>query len=504
MAALLNKRAWWLLAALALLTGTVWRASHLESRPLHADEAVQAWLTHQLINGESYRYDPVDRHGPTLYYAAAWLHRLRSEPGAEFDDLSARTIPFLAGIATLALIGFGAGFIGLPRAVGAGAALLLSVETLSTLYHTYFVQEALLALFVWGFLFLLLASSQREAGTRFTPGLCLGLGLLAGLAQATKEITPLYLTFAVAAWWITQARDQRTILPQGRSLALLLCGFLIPVMLFYTSFGQNNAGLGDALRHYGLQAERMADSPHSYPWWWHLRTLGLAPSGTLNPGQFLFTSIGLVGVGLALRPGTSAAHRSIAVFTVGLLVFHSVVAYKTPWLLLTPTIGLALLGAQALAMAANTFRWAPLVALAAVVFIVAQNQSVGRLMLQRYPADARNPFVYEQTPRPFMRLPQRIAKLSATQDDPLRIAIISAEHAWPLPWYLRNEPQVGYFDTPPETLADWDMVVWDSQIDTPEDSVLAERMTEYYGLRPNGILTGYIRRDLWERQFATP
>jgi hypothetical protein len=219
-------------------------------------------------------------------------------------------------------------------------------------------------------------------------------------------------------------------------------------------------------------------------------------------GQFLFTGLGLLGAGLALRPQAPVSHRCIALFTLGLLVLHSLVAYKTPWLLLTPTIGLALLGGLALTTLITAFRWAPLTALIVIILAVGQNQRVGRLMLERYSADPRNPYVYEQTPRPFLRLPQRIAKLGATQEEPLRIAVASPEHAWPLPWYLRHETAVGFFDTPPENMSDWDMVVWDSQLSPAPVEFAEERMTEYYGLRPNVILTGYIRRELWERQFA--
>jgi len=497
LAALLNNRAWWILAVLALLAGTAWRASHLESRPLHADEAVQAWQTWKLLDGEGYRYDPFDMHGPSLYYGGAWLHQIRGGDAASFGDRDARRFSLAAGVATFALIAFGTAGIGLGRATGAVAVSLLAFETLSSVYHTYFVQEATLAFLVWAFVFLLCGHPGRNWDTKRL----VMLGALAGLAQATKGTAPVYLLMAVAAWWFGQPKGARPARPRGRQIGFLLLGAAIPYVLLQSSFGQNPRGVWDGIHHYYLQVGRLQDNPHEYPWWQIGRYLGLVPPGNLHWGQYLLLAAGLAGFGLGLHRSSAPAHRTIALLTGSLLLFHTLISYKTPWLLLTPMLGLVLLAAIVLIRIGQLSKWTA--AIAAILLLLTSGQSLARsqLALDRYPGDVRNPYFYVQTPRPFARLPERIANLTLAHERELTIAVVSAEHAWPLPWYLRNATQVGYFAQPPADLANWDMVIWDSQMGDPPLELGDGTVFEFYGLRPGVLLHCFIDQSVWETLF---
>ena len=63
---------WILLSAICLLALAL-RFPGLGARPMHTDEAVNAYITGQILAGEGYTYDPKDRHGPLLYLSAAPL-----------------------------------------------------------------------------------------------------------------------------------------------------------------------------------------------------------------------------------------------------------------------------------------------------------------------------------------------------------------------------------------------------------------------------------------------
>src|ERR1043165_9193733 len=52
------------LASLAL------RLVDLTDRPVHTDEAVNATILGRMLEGEVYRYNPWDGHGPTLFFLA--------------------------------------------------------------------------------------------------------------------------------------------------------------------------------------------------------------------------------------------------------------------------------------------------------------------------------------------------------------------------------------------------------------------------------------------------
>ena len=48
--------------------GLMFRGGDLAQRPLHNDEAINAFKLQQLWRHGTYRYDPHEYHGPTLYY----------------------------------------------------------------------------------------------------------------------------------------------------------------------------------------------------------------------------------------------------------------------------------------------------------------------------------------------------------------------------------------------------------------------------------------------------
>lgn len=75
---------------------------------------------------------------------------------------------------------------------------------------------------------------------------------------------------------------------------------------------------------------------------------------------------------------------------------------------------------------------------------------------------------------------------------------------WPLPWYLRAMPNVGYWAAPgDEALLRAPVVVASMANTATLDAVLGERyVSEFYGLRPDVLLTLYIERGLWDRYLA--
>ena len=76
------------------------RGPQLALRPMHNDEAVNAEKIRRPLGHGSYRYDPNEHHGPTLYYATlpfVWLsgapdydHLTRNHPARRFCFLRAR------------------------------------------------------------------------------------------------------------------------------------------------------------------------------------------------------------------------------------------------------------------------------------------------------------------------------------------------------------------------------------------------------------------------------
>ena len=104
------------LSVVIFLVGGWLRFSDLDSKPIHADEAVQGWKTGVLIEEGVYRYDPSDHHGPTLYYFAAPIAWLAGE--RTVADLEIGTLRLLTAAAGLLLV-VATGWI-VHRAAGTG------------------------------------------------------------------------------------------------------------------------------------------------------------------------------------------------------------------------------------------------------------------------------------------------------------------------------------------------------------------------------------------------
>jgi predicted membrane-bound mannosyltransferase len=101
----------------------------------------------------------------------------------------------------------------------------------------------------------------------------------------------------------------------------------------------------------------------------------------------------------------------------------------------------------------------------------------------------------------------RIRQLAALHPDGDRmlVAVIASPHEqWPLPWYLRTMPHVGYWTAPGDALAMRPPVVVSSSDNAAAvEGALGERyMSEFYGLRPEVLLTLYVERGLWDRFLA--
>ncbi len=456
---------------------------------MHFDEANQAVKTGDLIEAGSYAFDPKDHHGPTLYYAAAAMARLRGERSlAELSETTVRLVPALFGTAAvvlLALLGTALPGVtpGAPsRWPALAAGLFLAVSPPAVYYSRYFIQETLLATFFLATL-LCVRSWWRTGLTRWA----VGAGICAGLMQATKATAPLFLVLAAIAWALTRrSAVPATRRPRRDFLFALLAAFATGA-LFYSSFGTNPGGLRDAFAAYSHAVTRFgaeaAPTGHEKPWWYYLRLFGWYREHGLVWHQAPFAALAVLGA-IAAWFLRDAFVRGVALYAGLLIAAFSLFAYKTPWQAVHFVPPLALLGAAALGAIARlpTGRAAALVFSAVVAVTLAQQ--MWRTSFLR-PADWRNPYAYVHSAADVLKFrPLADAALARHPGRPIRVI---SEEVWPLPWYLRGLPRVLYSSVPPPD-CDGALVIASS---THADSVRSQLRGAYresvLGLRP-----GYV------------
>ncbi|MEI6669087.1 MAG: flippase activity-associated protein Agl23 [Acidobacteriota bacterium] len=502
----MNRAAFGCVVAGALLAALTCRLAGLDLRPMHHDEANQAVKFGTLLESGDYRYDRDEHHGPTLYYLTLPMAWVRGQTTlASLDEHTLRAVPAVFGAALiLLLVPLAAG---LGRGAMAGAAVLTALSPALTYYSRFYIQESLLAFFALGFVVLLGRYLQR-------PGVAAacGAGAFAGLAFATKETALIVLPAALAAAIVAQ-RATRPPGPTARPWARHGCAAVATAVgiavVLYSSFFRHPRGVLESVLALSTYAGRgIAVGPHTQPWNYYLGVLSYSRSGGLVWSEGLVLVLAACGLAATVRRSDAGFWpRYVALYSVLVLVAYSAIGYKTPWNLLPFYVGLVVLagyGAAAMMGAARsrTVRTAVALALmAAACQLGAQNWRANF----GYPADTRNPYVYAQTSSDLLRLTRRITALAAVHPDRDRmlIKVIADPHQqWPLPWYLRRMTRVGYWTRAQDAgpLADAPVIVASQEnADQVGAAVGDQDVSEFYGLRPDILLTLYVDRALWAR-----
>jgi uncharacterized protein (TIGR03663 family) len=469
----------WLPLALVVAFALGLRLWDLDRRPMHADEANQAVKTGALLEGRGYAFDPADHHGPTLYYAALPVAWLRGEHTlAELSETTVRLVPALAGAVAVLLLYFLALPLGPRPALLAAAFFTLSPP--AVYYSRYFIQESLLLAFALGALF---SGMQWWRSGRL--GWALAAGVCAGLMQATKASAPLFLLAALAG--LAFARPSPPAAAQfARHLIFSLLMAVLVAGLFYSSFGTHFAGLGAAWDTYTSFGKRLASglTGHEKPWWYYLSLFGWRQEGGVITHQLGISLLALGGLGVALFSTQRPLLRGAVGFTVVLALVLSFASYKTPWHIIHLVPGLALLAAGALGAVPE--RWTQAGNLVAFVVLYTLSSQVKLTSFQR-PADERNPYAYVHTSPDIFK----IRPMADVTDGPVRVI---SEESWPLPWYLRGLPDVGYWNTVPED-CDGALIIASAGLAEEVQARLHGKYTTHFvGLRPGFTLVVFKRQ----------
>jgi uncharacterized protein (TIGR03663 family) len=503
------------LVALALTAAIGLRAARLDERPMHHDEANQAVKFGDLLERGDYRYDYRDHHGPTLYYLtlpSAWLsgrHTL-----ASLDEATLRRVPAFFGVLTILLLPLLSAGIG--RTATAVAALLMALSPAMVFYSRMFIQEALFACFTFAFV---VAVGRITTGGRRRWWMLAGVA--AGLAAATKEtsviVLPAALMAGAIAWWSLRSDQLPDASLQGRwrAPAAMSVGIAIAVAAtFYTSLFTAPAGLLEPFKGAPTYATRGIEPvSHAHPWYYYVRLLAYSSSGGVRWSEGLVLVLAAAGAASGWYGPPSSGLRARLLWTRYLACYvaisaaiFSTIPYKTPWNLLPFYVAAFPLAGIGFATLIDVVRARAMRAVLAVALAIGAWQLGSQAWRASitYAADPRNPYVYAQTVPDAVRMAARIRDLAALDAGGARMqvsVIASPYEQWPLPWYLRSMPNVGYWTTPADPVALQAPVIVSSIEHTPAlDSALGGRyVSEFYGLRPDVLQALYVERGLWDR-----
>jgi len=461
-------------AIVLLFVGVLFLAVRLPGialRPVHTDEAINGYTVGKILEGEPFRYDPKDYHGPSFIALATLVARVGGAHSlAEMDVRVLRWSAVVSGLMALAFVPLWARSLGTPASLI--FVVLLGLDPLSVYYGRYAIHETLFVSATAGFLACLPGMIRRK-----TTAWALGAGLCAGLMLATKETAVIpFVAAGVAAWTCLREKEGG----RWKAAGVFLGAAVLVIVLAFTWGLQAPRGLVDLVLAYPGYFVRAGGAGHEKPFFYYSTVLLAGKSG------WLLVGLAVVGGLHAWRSAPAGAARFLSVYALIVWLAYSAIPYKTPWLALGIWLPLALLAATALGARWNTHRAGTIVCIFVLLGFMGWDT---RDLVFRNPVGERNPFAYSHTQGDIERLPKDLEKLSAPLGHTPRIAVV-ADDPWPLPWYLRKVPQVGYW-RPGDPMPRADFLILDVGEANRLESQMGGWRPHIYGQRPGVLLLLY-------------
>ena len=484
----LKPRTWvrWAAFSLIALFGLLLRLPQLGERPMHTDEAVNAYILGQLLAGKPFIYDPQDRHGPAL--AAFALPVARIQGAKTFSDLTEselRLTTVLAGSVTILLFGAAVEIFGfVPCLI---AALLFAGAPLPVYYDRYFIHESIFAAATFG---LILAGwrawQKRSSRQAAVAGTC------AALMLASKETAVLHFLALAAAAFVFWSWNLRGKYPSGlwqpKAALVGAAAFLLMSMLLFTWFGSNWKALAALLQAVPNFLARAHGEGHQEPVSYYFRLV----TGGWSGGVIII--LACAGLFQTVRKRSPSPYGFLAFYALCIAAVYSLIPYKTPWLALNLWLPIALfagLGVESLwrmpakyPALCRPMRAVCILAGAVTTALIVHDT---RLRVFVYPADETNPYAYVHTSEDLLGLPNEIERLAYQNGITApRIAVIASD-PWPLPWYLRHYAEVGFWQ-PGQQPGKADFYITSLEAADQYGQLLKDFRPQFFGVRP-GVLT---------------
>jgi uncharacterized protein (TIGR03663 family) len=491
---------------------------------MHNDEGVNTIKFRDLWDKGSFKYDPDEFHGPTLYYSTLAVEKVFAAP-KDFNDFTEtrfRIVTVLFGVGLILLLPLVAD--GLGRNAILWAALFTAFSPAMVFYSRYFIHEMLLVFFT----FLALAAAWRYTRSRKI-GWALLAGAGVGLMQATKETFVLSIAAMAAAlllnWlWMryvdAAAAGDKFKLDFRHILAASLVWLAVWLTLF-SSFFTNAHGLADSITTYLPWMHRNAGaSPHIHPWNFYLTRLlyyHVGKGRVWSEAIILILAVWGAYAGFARKglTGSNAGFiRFIAIYSFLLTAIYSALAYKTPWCLINFWHGMILLaGVGAVAFIRLAVRQRVKIAIAVLIgaFAIQLAAQAWHASISAWQSDEstaqyrQNPYVYSQTSPDILRLVTQVEAIAAAspQHDNLLVKVVAPDSGfWPLPWYLRRFNHIGWWSALPEDPYA-PIIIVSNQLHANLDEKKTHVMVGIFELRPQVFLELYVELDLWRSYLET-
>ncbi|MEP2371829.1 flippase activity-associated protein Agl23 [Ilumatobacter sp.] len=426
-----------------MIVAVLLRLVALGARVMHHDESLDAWWAWMYSTGRGYEYDPV-YHGPLRIIVTGGLFELF---GA--SDTVARLLPAICGLALIGVPWMIRSTLGRVGTVAAAIAIALSP---SLVYFSRFGREDM----TFAFLASVFSLGVVEHLRRPRPWLPVAIGASAAAAAAVKEsiaITAFVLFVYLVALAVWEWRRDPDTTWGGRPLWRVLTAlgprpwligsgvfvaiYVVSYSVFFTDPGGVWRGLYDGPKYWLLQHEV---GRGSQPWTYYTHIV--------TAYEWPILILAAIGAVAALRRPTK-----VGVFlvwsAVSQYVIYSWAGERYPWLVVHIVVPLCLLAGlgvrsvwgvreEVLGRVGLALGFVAVVWMVAVTYVTSHVRS----------ADPRELLVAVQTApdvRDALAEVDRVVEAAAADGRTASVLVDSDDSgSWPLAWYLRDTPGVGF------------------------------------------------------------
>ena len=366
-------------------------------RPLEYDEGVNYWF---LIHFRQYQYNPLNFHGPWLYYP-----QLLISGYAGVSPYVLRIGTALAGVLVLCGVAWATSEWGTGSMIFSVLLCGLSCDFLY--YSRYFIHEIWFVLFGLG---IYLGIFKKNFPL---------LAVSATLAFCTKETSVVSFGIMGAAVLLTSTCvDNRWVMP-----SLVLAAFIWATL--YTTIFTHARGLLDSLRGPFSWLHSIPGKGSQQPFWYYLKMLGIY--------ELPILICGIYGSIQAFNWFQDSEGLFLSYWAFGNVLVYSLIPYKMPWLILNMLIPMVLLSGYAI-------RGAPKFALAVILF-----WTFPWSLWKSYQVNFKG-FDNPAYPQNYAQTSREIGEMVKYTGNPGLVKVLVKEY-WPIPYYLRNLKMVEFWDT---------------------------------------------------------
>ncbi len=415
------------------------RLAFLGIRPLHHDEGVNYFFADKIINGEGYRYDPTNYHGPLYFFLLVFSLIIFG-----ISEFSLRLPAVLFGIILVALPLFWKGRNEFNHYV---ASFFLLISPSLLYYSRYSIHEISFVLFslvaIYSFTRIL-----EMGNIKYLPLFAVSLALLFTIKETA--IIMLFIVFVIALININIIKkinfkeDYHLIL-----LSIFL--FLLIYILLFTSFFSNPQGLIDSIKGFMPWTSRgFEGAGHEKPFYYYILLL--------LRYEWPILLLALFGLYFAYR-NKDVFSRNIAIWFLFSFIIYSLIPYKTPWLIINITAPMCLLAAIGInniklnGLKKNfktLFFILILIGFAYLVYF-----SINLNFIKHWQEE--NKFAYVHTDKNILGLVDKVNELYKSDS---AILMVSDEY-WPLPFYFdgKNVTYSNYYNVTNDDLKLYNILI---------------------------------------------